>query len=285
MRTGRTAWRPRIKLAQALRSATDELSAAGCASPLVDARLIAAHLLHTDVGTLFFHDDVPAGFWELVRRRATREPLQWILGTAPFGPLDLHVGPGVFIPRPETEILADWAVKQHAATYADLCTGSGAIAAYIAHYVPAARVVAAEKSTEAARYARENGVDNLWCGDVLNTAACVSALDPERDGFDVVVSNPPYVPEAAEVSPEVEADPHDAVFAGEDGMSCIPLLAHTAFALLKPGGCFGVEHDDATQPAVCMSLQEAGFTDIEPMQDFAGKPRFVTGVKPVGADV
>jgi len=236
--------------------------------------------LRTDVGTLFFHDDIPAGFWELVHRRATREPLQWILGSAPFGPLDLKVGPGVFIPRPETEILADWAVNLRASSYADLCTGSGAIAAYIAHFLPHAHVCAAEKSPEAARYARDNGAPNLWVGDVLDTAACVAALDPEGKGFDVVVSNPPYVPETAQVSPEVEADPHDAVFAGEDGMSFIPQLAHTAFALVRPGGDFGVEHDDATQPAVCDALAAAGFTGITPLTDLAGKPRFVTAVKP-----
>ncbi|MCI6207119.1 MAG: peptide chain release factor N(5)-glutamine methyltransferase [Corynebacterium glucuronolyticum] len=270
-----------MKLSQALRSAADELSAAGCASPLVDARLIAAHLLHTDVGTLFFHDDIPAGFWELVHRRATREPLQWILGSAPFGPLDLKVGPGVFIPRPETEILADWAVNLRASSYADLCTGSGAIAAYIAHSLPHAHVCTAEKSPEAARYARNNGAPNLWVGDVLDTAACVAALDPEGRGVDVVVSNPPYVPETVEVSPEVKADPHEAVFAGNDGMSFIPRLARTAFALLKPSGRFGVEHDDATQPAVCETLEKAGFSCIKPLRDFAGKPRFVTAVKPV----
>nr|WP_245554368.1 HemK/PrmC family methyltransferase [Corynebacterium pyruviciproducens] len=266
-----------------MRQAADELSAAGCASPLVDSRLIAAHLLHTDVGTLFFHDEVPEGFWELVHRRATREPLQWILGEAPFGPLTLTVGPGVFIPRPETELLADWAVQcsvNAGGSYADLCTGSGAIAAYISHYRPQARVVAAEKSREAARYARLNGVGRLWVGDVLDTPVCVSALDPEGRGLDVVVSNPPYVPETAEVDPEVRADPHEAVFAGEDGMSFIPQLARTAFALLRHGGYFGVEHDDSTQATVCGALTAAGFTDVRPLADFAGKPRFVTCRRP-----
>ncbi|AZA09477.1 peptide chain release factor N(5)-glutamine methyltransferase [Corynebacterium pseudopelargi] len=270
-------------LAQALRQAEAILAQAGVASPLVDAKLIASDLLACSTLELHFHlnEPIPQGFWEAVERRKAREPLQYILGHAPFGPLELKVGPGVFIPRPETEVLADWAVKHTppAATVVDFCTGSGALAAYIAHYCDA-QVWAVERSVEAKAYAKRNlpSAVHLIQGDAgdLEHLAGLSHLE---QSVDVVVSNPPYVPETKDLSPEVYFDPHEAVFGGKDGMALIPRLLAVAFRLLKDGGVIGVEHDDATSALVQEAFAQAGFSDIRVLKDFTGRARFVTGSK------
>ncbi len=270
-------------LAQALRQAEAILAQAGVASPLVDAKLIASDLLGCSTLELHFHlnEPTPTGFWEAVERRKAREPLQHILGHAPFGPLELTVGEGVFIPRPETEVLADWAVTHTppAATVVDLCTGSGALAAYIAYYCDA-EVWAVERSERAAAYARRNLPESVHliqgdAGDIEHLAG----LEHLAQSVDVVVSNPPYVPESKDLSPEVYFDPHEAVFAGADGMALIPNLLEVAFRLLKDGGVIGVEHDDATSQAVQEAFAATGFCDIRVLKDFTGRARFVTGSK------
>lgn len=270
-----------MMLRQALADAASRLAAAGVDSPDVDARLIAAHLAGTGPLGLDPRGDVPAGFWELLARREAREPLQHVLGTAPFGHLDIKVGPGVFVPRPETEVLADWAVKKLSLIDAaspvvvDLCTGSGAIAQYIASLVPSARVVAVEKQDPALDYARRNAPDvTVVQGDVTEN------ILPELQGtVDLVVSNPPYVPEGDGLQPEVYADPHEAVFAGRDGMTVIVKMTPLIHRLLKPGGIVGIEHDDTTSGAVQATLRDAGFVDVAPLADLSGRARFVTARK------
>lgn len=268
-------------LREALSDASARLAAAGVDSPDVDARLIAAHLAGTGPLGLDLRGEVPEGFWDLVDRRLTREPLQHILGTAPFGHLDIAVGPGVFIPRPETEVLADWAVKRvsliddPSPVVVDLCTGSGAIAQYIASQVPRARVTGVEKQVPALDYARRNAPSvTVVQGDVTG------AILPELAGrVDLVVSNPPYVPEDDGLQPEVYADPHEAVFAGTDGMEVIVKMVPLILRLLRPGGVVGIEHDDSTSEAVQAVLRDAGFTDVAPLADLSGRPRFVTARK------
>lgn len=274
------------KLSHALVRATQMLADAGCASPRNDAQIIAAELLGVSTTELFLRGDAPApeGFDALIARRAAREPLQHILGKAWFGPVELKVGPGVFIPRPETEVLADWATASVAAlgaarpTVVDLCTGSGALAAYIAHEIPGAQIHAVELSESAAEFAesnfRHNGLAvNLVRGDVTDPAI-LQALNGE---VDLVVTNPPYVPETCDLEPEVYQDPHMAVFSGEDGMELITAMMDTCGRLLKPGGLFGVEHDDTTSAKVIAVCEASGyFVDIEAMEDFTGRKRFVT---------
>lgn len=271
-------------LSQALAEATAALSDAAVASPANDARLIAAHLLGVDTMQLFLRggDPVPGGFAEMVARRVRREPLQHILGVAPFGPLDLVVGPGVFIPRPETEVLADWAVHGLAdiarPRVVDLCTGSGALAAYVATERPDARVAAVEKQPSALDYARRNLPQwvELVAGDVTDPA-----ILPQWQGkCDLVVSNPPYVPETPELDPEVYQDPPEAVFAGASGMDVIVAMTETISRLLAAGGRFGVEHDDATSAEVQEVFADHGaFGDIAVLHDLTGRARFVTGSK------
>ena len=275
-------------LPAALRHAAAELQRAGIASPLYDARLIAAHLLGCAPLDTMFYDDVPDGFWAAVDRRLTREPLQHILGQAPFGPLDIKVGPGVFIPRPETESLADWGARQAQAVagksaaaplVADLCSGSGAVAAYIAHAAPAARVVAVELSADALPYTRHNAEPHGV--EVVHGDATDPTLLEELHGqVDVVVANPPYVPESSDLPPEVYADPDMAVFSGADGMRLIRGMVPVIATLLGPGGAAAVEHDDTSSEAVQDCFAAAGqFTDIAPLPDLTGVDRFVTARK------
>lgn len=274
-------------LGEALRDATVILKQAAVASPLNDARLIAAHLL--DCGplnvALYMRDPVPDGFDEAVARRAAREPLQHILGRAPMGPLDLHVGPGVFVPRPETEVLADWAVRRGRGVdkpvVVDLCTGSGALAAYIAHELVDASVTAVELDPGAAAWAERNfdeftpGVD-LVIGDATDPT-----LLPHLHGrVDIVVSNPPYVPETGDLDPEVYRDPHMAVFSGATGMDVITEMIHLIHALLTPGGVVGIEHDDTTSAAVRdVVTGHGGFRDVAVLKDLTGRDRFITASK------
>lgn len=276
------------KLSCALNRATQMLADAGCASPRNDAQIIAAELLGVSTTDLFLRGDDPSpqGFESFIARRAAREPLQHILGKAWFGPLELQVGPGVFIPRPETEVLADWAVTSLAAmrkkgalapTVVDLCTGSGALAAYIAHADSGAQVYAVELSDKAAEFAetnfRNNNLDvSLVCGDVRDDRILANL----NGKVDLLVTNPPYVPESDDLEPEVYKDPHMAVFSGTDGMELIIEMMDTCGRLLKSGGLVGIEHDDTTSAEVIAACQASGyFVDINAMEDFTGRKRFV----------
>jgi release factor glutamine methyltransferase len=271
---------------QAIADATAELSAAGIHSARVDAELLAAHAAGVDRGRLAVFDPDAAftdRYAELVARRAQRIPLQHIVETAAFGPLTLHVGPGVFIPRPETEALLEWAQAQPLpadAVIVDLCTGSGALAAALAHHRPAARVIAVDDSPDALRYAEMN------CRPTSVRLLQADVTDPELltelDGtVDLIVSNPPYIPLGAELDPEVaHHDPAHALFGGADGMSVIGPIVSAAARLLRPGGRIGIEHDDTTSAAtVELFAGAAAFTDITARRDLTGRPRFVTATR------
>jgi len=267
-------------------SATHTLREAGVDSPEVDARLLAAHVLGVAPMQLMFAD-APADFGEryteLVARRAAREPLQHIIGTAPFYGVDLAVGPGVFIPRPETEVLAEWAVRKlidapPAPTVVDLGSGTGALAIAVARARPDATVYAVEKSPAARAFLQRN-VEKL--APQVNVVAG-DMTDPELLAgitADVVVSNPPYVPETPKLQAEVYADPHEAVFSGADGMAAIRGLVPVVKQMLKDGGAVGIEHDDTTSEAVRAELRAGGFADVRALEDMTGRARFVTASK------
>jgi release factor glutamine methyltransferase len=269
----------------AQQAAVERLREAGVASPEHDAAELLAHVLGTERSRLPLVDEVPAGvrerYDELVTRRAAREPLQHLTGEAWFRHIRLEVGPGVFTPRPETELLAGWAVDAATAlddpVVVDLCTGSGAIAKAVAAEVPHARVHAVELDEPAYRWAERNlagtGVD-LRLGDAF------TAFDDLAGTVDVVVCNPPYVPlEAWEsVAPEArDHDPHLALFSGADGLDAIRLLAVRAAVLLRPGGVLGVEHADIQGQAVPDVLTATGrWTEVRDHRDLTGRPRFTT---------
>jgi release factor glutamine methyltransferase len=267
------------------RAAADVLRRAGVASPERDAELLLAHVLGVPLGRLVLVDAVPPAQQEqydaLVARRAAREPLQHLTGSAAFRHVELLVGPGVFVPRPETELLAGWAIDAVAdlesPVVVDLCTGSGAIARAVADEVPAARVHAVELDEGALAWAERNlagtGVD-LRHGDFA------TAFDDLLGTVDVVVCNPPYIPLEAWESVAVEArdhDPHLALFSGDDGLDAIRVLARRAALLLRPGGVLGFEHADAQGEAAPAVLRSVGrWAEVTDHHDLAGRPRFTT---------
>jgi release factor glutamine methyltransferase len=278
-----------LRVSDLLRSAAAELDAAGVASPGPDAAALLAHVLGTTRGGLAGHGSASAAQAEayaaLVARRAQRVPLQHLTGTAGFRYVELAVGPGVFVPRPETEALAGWAVDRAHELLAtgvppvvvDLCTGSGAIALAVATEVPGARVHAVELDEAAHRWAERNltgsGVD-LRLGDMADAF-------PDLDGaVDVVVSNPPYIPwEAFEsVAPEVrDHDPALALWSGDDGLDAMRVVERTAARLLRPGGVVGAEHAEAqAEAAPAVFSRAASWVEVRDHADLAGRPRFVT---------
>lgn len=268
------------------------LAAAGVASARSDAELLAAYVLAVPRGRLalaagFGPEDL-ARFERLVDRRRRREPLQHLLGSAGFRHLELAVGPGVFIPRPETELLAGWGVARAGEAagrpiVVDLCAGSGAIALAVAHEVPRARVVAVEQAPPALEWLRRNAADRVADGDppVEVVAADVTAADllSELVGrVDVLLCNPPYVPQTTPVPPEVaDHDPADAVFGGPDGLAVIRSVVRRAGDLLRPGGAVGIEHDESQAGSAPALLRDDGrYVDVTDHGDLAGRPRFVT---------
>ncbi|SBT46740.1 peptide chain release factor N(5)-glutamine methyltransferase [Micromonospora auratinigra] len=279
--------RPSLAVARAARA----LAAAGVESPRAEAELLTAYVLGVARGRLALADglgpDQRDRLAALVDRRVAREPLQHLTGVAGFRHLELAVGPGVFVPRPETELLAGWGVAQgrrrSGPLVVDLCSGSGAIALAVAQELPGARVVAVERSPAALTWLRRNAADRAAAGD---TPVEVVAADVTEPGLladlvgrvDVLLCNPPYVPRAVVVPPEVAGhDPDEAVFGGADGLDVIrPVLARAA-ELLRPGGVLGVEHDDTHGAAVPELLAADGrYRDVEEHRDLVGRPRFAT---------
>ncbi|WP_116508318.1 peptide chain release factor N(5)-glutamine methyltransferase [Micromonospora sp. B006] len=267
------------------------LAAAGVEAPRAEAEQLAAYVLQVPRGRLALADGfTPAQrdhLEALVGRRVTREPLQHLIGTAGFRLLELAVGPGVFVPRPETELLAGWGIERArertAPLVVDLCSGSGAIALAVAQEVPAARVVAVERSPAALAWLRRNAADRAAAGDrpVEVVAADVTgpALLADLTGrVDVLLCNPPYVPRSVTVPPEVAGhDPDEAVFGGADGLDVIRPVVRRAAALLRPGGAIGIEHDDTHATAVPALLRGDGRYDrVEEHRDLAGRPRWAS---------
>jgi release factor glutamine methyltransferase len=272
------------RLRSAIDSATTLLADAGIDSARYDAEELAAHFAGTERGRLSLlgpPDDLFFDYYNAaVAARSRRVPLQHLTGTAAFGPLTLSVGPGVFIPRPETEAMLEWAVAQTLPVkpvVVDVCTGSGALALALARHWPDARVIGLDDSDAALDYARRNAAGTrveFVCADVTD-----SGLLTELDGqVDLVVSNPPYVPDGAELEPEViDHDPPHAVFGGPDGMAVIPAVARLAGRLLRPGGLFAVEHDDTMSSMTAETIGSTElFDDVVARTDLTGRPRFVT---------
>lgn len=276
-----------------VRAAADRLAAAGVASPEHDAAELLAHVLGTTRGRLPLVEtvDLPVRqrYDDLVARRAAREPLQHLTGSAAFRYVEVAVGPGVFVPRPETELLAGWAIDRarevlaagEAPVVVDLCTGSGVIARSIADEVPEARVHAVELDPAAHAWAERNlagtGVD-LRLGDLA------TAFDELAGQVHVLVSNPPYVPLEAWESVAVEArdhDPHLALFSGDDGLDAIRVIAVRGLVLLRPGGVVGVEHADAQgEAAPAVFSRDGRWEEVRDHRDLAGRPRFLTARRP-----
>ncbi len=274
-------------LRRAIDSAAELLAEAGIDSARCDAEQLAAHVAGTDRGRLTLiespGDEFFGRYRDVIAARSQRVPLQHLIGTVAFGPVLLHVGPGVFIPRPETEAILAWATAQRLAArpvIVDVCTGSGALAVALARHRPAARIIGIDDSVTALEYARRNAEGSAL--ELVHADATAAGLLSELDGqVDLVVANPPYVPDGAILEPEVtQHDPHHAVFGGPDGMALIIAVVAHAGRWLRPGGLFAVEHDDTTSAQTVELITSTGlFDDVVARQDLAGRPRFVTARK------
>lgn len=261
------------------------------ASPEVDARLLLAHLLGLRPGDLVLADppsaERVARYRELLDRRAEGVPLQHLTGEAWFRNVRVAVGPGVFVPRPETESVAGVAIEAARAVrmqgrtprVVELCAGSGAISAALVDEVPGCRVVAVEIDPVAVDWARRNlagtGVD-VRRGDLADAV-------PEWDGtVDVVVVNPPYVPLRVRAVLPVEVTGHDpalAVFSGEDGLDAIRAVERTARRLLRPGGLLVCEHDDSQGESAPAVFSGGAWRATADHPDLSGRPRFVSATR------
>jgi release factor glutamine methyltransferase len=280
---------------QALRLAVLEaervLAEAGVASPRVDAELLAAHIVGVPRGRLPMVPLVDLSVIEalrmLVTRRAARVPLQHLTGIAAMGAIEVAVGPGVFIPRPETEVLLAWglAVLEGISKplVIDLCTGSGALALAVGHARPDAQVHAVERDPVALSWARRNADARAAEGDTPIVLYTGDVADPgllaALEGMaHLVICNPPYVPLGAALPPEVALhDPPSAVFAGHDGLAVIRDVVRTGTRLLRERGSIAIEHDDSHAEAVpALLAARRVLIDVADHTDLAGRPRFAT---------
>lgn len=280
-----------MKLAQALEEARQKLAQAKVPSPDADAHWLLAHAISSNraevLRRITLLEDLSQTeqdlFYASLNRRVKREPLQHITGKAAFRNLELLVGPGVFIPRFETEQVAQIGIDflkslSSTANAADLGTGSGAIAISLA-LETSAEVVAIELSNDAAKYAREN-IQRFAPHVQLIVGSFEQSLLNLTE-LDLIISNPPYIPRAAvPIEPEVyEYDPEVALYSGEDGLDSIrEIVAISTFAL-RPEGMLVLEHADGQSDQVCELLLEQGFTSVTAHPDPTGRLRAVSGIR------
>lgn len=281
-----------------LRATSSRLAAAGIDSARAEASIIVAHVLGVDRGApVAAEEPTPEQLRRVedlvAARAADRIPVQYLLGTAVSGRLDLAVGPGVFIPRPETELLVADVTgslppvdRTPSPLVVDLCAGSGTLALEIAHARPDARVYAVEKYPQPLHWLTRNARDRRAAGDTPIRVHHGDATDPGllpglHGQVDAVVSNPPYIPDGTDLPSEVrDHEPAEALFGGPDGLRVITPLVEVAARLLRPGGRLVVEHDDTTQAAVAAVIDgHGGFGTLERHTDLAGRPRYITAVR------
>ncbi|GAB3054560.1 peptide chain release factor N(5)-glutamine methyltransferase [Sediminivirga luteola] len=293
-----------------LAEAARRLAEAGLPSPRADAELLAAHAAGVERGAVRraalmaepMPGEVRRRFEELVDERRARIPLQHLTGTAAFRTLTVEVGPGVFVPRPETELIVDLvaSLSPEARRIVDLCAGSAALTISLAAELPGTEVYGVELSEQALAWARRNAAANagrigaagsslhLLAGDALTQDHPGSPLRTALAGAqaDAVVSNPPYIAEGQEpLDPEVrDHDPELALYGGgEDGLRIPAGVTRAAAALLVPGGVFICEHGSGQGAAMRVLLGRHGFTGITTHQDLAGRDRFTAGRSAPGA--
>ncbi|NEG96710.1 peptide chain release factor N(5)-glutamine methyltransferase [Bifidobacterium sp. SMB2] len=291
-----------MDVAETLRSAARRLSAAGIDTPAFDAKLLLAHAAGVqprDVDkAMLLGDTLPFdgdSFDAMVSRRAEREPLQYITGLAPFRYLDMEVGPGVFIPRPETETLVqsglDW-LSGHEIGHprvVDLCAGSGAIGLSVASEIPDSEVWAVELSETTYAWTERNrlrviadhpGVDGRY-HLTLGDATAASTLRDLDGTIDLVISNPPYIPETdVPEQPEVrDHDPNLALYGGSaDGLRIPERIIDRSAALLRDGGALVMEHDISQGEALRAYAAAHGFAEARTGNDLTGRPRYLFAV-------
>jgi release factor glutamine methyltransferase len=275
-----------------LRSGKEQLAAAGF--PEVDAEHLLAHVL--GISRMDLHNPVTVEnainaigdtavieetFWKLLDRRCAHEPLQYLTGVAYFRYLELQVGPGVLVPRPESELLVEAVLKNiqsrtGAVSVVDLGAGSGALTLAIATEAPNTHVIAVEKDPAAVEWLRKN-VSRIDETVRILESDVEDALDGVK--CDVVIANPPYIPNGQELPKDVaDHEPSVALFGGPDGMDIPRQFIEAAARLLKSGGFFAIEHHES-HPAAIADEMSADFEDIKSHNDLVGRPRFTTGIR------
>jgi len=280
-----------MKIKLALESAVAKFEQAGIESASADAEILLGHILNLSRGELQSKIITDEEFSEveefekLVRKRAERFPLQHLTGVAHFRRLTLKVGPGVFVPRPETEVVTQIAVDALKASGSpepiavDLATGSGAIALSLAVEVPNAKVFAIELSEDALKYTKQNFVE--LAPDAVLVQGDLADAFPELNGtVDVLVSNPPYIPdEMIPIYPEVHLhDPSLALYGGADGLDIVRKVDEAARRLLRPGGSLIIEHADMQGEAVRELLLASGWRQVRTHRDLVGRDRATTAL-------
>lgn len=299
---------------ESVRSAAAMLRASGVDTPEHDAKVLFAEAFDADLQSVdkaMLMGGGPSAlagstgnvvgaamerFHAMVDRRAKREPLQHITGHAPFRYLDLHVGPGVFVPRPETELVVqegiDWTVEHgmYSAKVVDLCAGSGAIGLSFVTEVPGSEVWAVEKSEAAAKWTRRNieAVAERYPTIASNyhleiaDATQMPTLRQLDGTIDIVLTNPPYVP-LADIPEQPEARDHDpdmALYGGSADGTLIPeRIIDRAARLLKPGGLMVMEHDISQGDRLAVFARSKGFGQVRVHDDYTGRPRYLAAVK------
>ena len=269
--------------------AREWLSNKGVDSPRLDAELLLANALGCDRVRLYIDVDKPlspeelARFKPLLQRRAAREPVAYILGTKEFYGRSFEVCPGVFIPRPETELLVQLALEAigrgAAVRVLDLCAGSGAVGVSIAAERPKAQVDLVELSPQAAEVARRNAQKHAPGRAVVLQGDLYAPLPPGQR-YQVIVANPPYVPlpDAGKLAPDIlDHEPHLALFGGEDGLAVVRAVVAGLRGRLLPGGLFATEIDPPQSGQVAELCKAAGLTGVRVVRDLAGLDRHVTG--------
>jgi len=274
---------------------SDLLAEAGVPSPRADAELLLADILQVSRGELAAHAVIGTAltgehaelFARNAQRRAGREPLQHITGKAPFRSRELSVGPGVFIPRPETEQVVQFAIDALLAVPSqrprgvDLGTGSGAIALAMATEVPHAEIWGIEVSAAAFEWTSKNFRDSGTTNATALHGDLADAL-PELNGLvDVVISNPPYIPlDAVPRDPEVALyDPEIALYGGADGLDVVRLVSATARRLLHGGGLLVIEHGESQAAEIGQLLRADEWNGVSSHRDLLGRDRSTTAIR------
>jgi len=264
--------------------------AVGECDPRREARILLAHVMNSDEMSLRLApqrevaSQQAEAFAAICARRAGGEPLQYLLGQWEFFGLPFAVGPGVLIPRPETELLVETALEKlqgnPAPAIADLCSGSGCIAVAVAKHLPGAGVTAVELSEKALPYLQKNIAANAVAVEVVQGSVLQADLLAGRI-FDMILSNPPYISdeEMADLQPEVKQEPQMALWGGSDGLTFYAALPNICYPLLKAGGWLAFEIGYTQQQAVEGFLSAAGYRNIACRKDLAGLPRVVMGQK------
>jgi release factor glutamine methyltransferase len=275
-----------------LRSGKEQLTAAGFVE--VEAEHLLAHTL--GISRMDLHNPVAVEsaltaigdttiveetFWKLLDRRCAHEPLQYLTGVAYFRHLELKVGPGVLVPRPESELLVEAVLtfiekREGAISVVDLGAGSGALALAIATEAPQTHVIAVEKSPAAVEWLKENVSFIEEKVRILESDVATALVGVKCD---VVIANPPYIPNSQELPRDVkEHEPLDALFGGDDGMKSPRLFMEAASRLLKSGGFLAIEHHEEQGLEMAAVLHD-DFSDILLHKDLTGRPRFTTAVR------